>query len=88
MKIKDLFVLQELVDEYMVVPVGNEADRMQGIIRLNETGAFLWKLLSEKDRTEDDLVKAITDEYDTDKETAKKDVTAFIDTIKQFGCLE
>lgn len=88
MKIKDSFVLQELVDEYMVVPVGDEADRMQGIIRLNETGAFLWKLLSEKDQTEDDLVKAITDEYDTDNETAKKDVTAFIDTIKQFGCLE
>ena len=88
MKIKDLFVLQELVDEYMVVPVGDEADRMQGIIRLNETGAFLWKLLSEKNRTEDDLVKAITDEYDTDKETARADVVAFIDTIKQFGCLE
>lgn len=88
MIIKDSFVLQELVDEYMVVPVGDEADRMQGIIRLNETGAFLWKLLSEKDQTEDDLVKAITDEYDTDNETAKKDVTAFIDTIKQFGCLE
>ena len=45
MKIKDNYVLQEVAKEYLVVPIAEEADRLQGIIRLNESGAFLWKYL-------------------------------------------
>ena len=46
MKIKDNYVLQTMADEYIVVPVGEEADRVHGIIKLNETGAFLWKRMA------------------------------------------
>lgn len=87
MKIKEGFVLQELVDEYIVVPVGDEADRIHGVIRLNETGAFLWNLLSQKDQTAEDLVTELTREYLTDPDTAKGDVAGFIESIKELGCL-
>ena len=51
------------------------------IITINETGAFLWKTL-ENEVLEEDLIKALTDEYDVDEETAKKDVFAFIEKLK------
>lgn len=87
MRIKDEFVLQELIDEYIVVPVGDESDRLHGIIRLNDTGAFLWKLLSQNDKTEDALVNALVDEYRIDIDTAKKDVNDFICVVKEYGCI-
>lgn len=87
MRIKDEFVLQELIDEYIVVPVGDESDRLHGIIRLNDTGAFLWKLLSQNDKTEDALVNALVDEYLIDIDTAKKDVNDFICVVKEYGCI-
>ena len=87
MIIKDGFVLQELVDDYIVVPVGDKADQIHGIIKLNSTGAFLWKLLSQNDQTEESLVKALTEQYTTDLGTAREDVTDFINVIKAYGCL-
>ena len=87
MRIKDEFVLQELIDEYIVVPVGDESDKLHGIIRLNDTGAFLWKLLSQNDKTEDALVNALVDEYLIDIDTAKKDVNDFICVVKEYGCI-
>ena len=87
MKIKEGFVLQELVDECIVVPIGDEADRIHGVIKLNETGAFLWNLLAQKDQTEQDLVDEITGKYSADPDTAKGDVADFIETIKGYGCI-
>ena len=87
MKIKDDFVLQELVDEYIVVPVGEEADKLHGVIRLNNTGAFLWNHLSQKDQTIEDLAAAIMKEYSIDAADAKEDVVKFIEIIKELGCI-
>ncbi len=86
MKIKDNFVLQELADEYIVVPVGEDAERLHGIIRLNETGAFLWKMLL-KDQTENDLLNALTAQYSTNYDKAKTDVNDFLTTLKEYSCI-
>ena len=87
MKIKDGFVLQELIDEYIVVPIGDEADRIHGVIRLNETGALLWNLLTQDDQTEDELVDAMIDKYSISQDMAKADVTDFINLIREYGCI-
>ena len=88
MKIKENYVLQELVDEYIVVPVGEEADYLHGVIRLNETGAFLWKKLSENEQTEEDLIKAIGEKYAVCADTAREDINAFIASISDLDCFE
>ena len=87
MKIRDGFVLRELVGEHLVVPVGEAAERLHGLIRLNETSVFLWNLLSRGDQTEKDLADAIAGEYAVDPETAKRDVADFISDIEAFGCI-
>ena len=45
MKIKDNFILRKVADSYVVVPVGKLTLDFNGIINLNETGAFLFELL-------------------------------------------
>ena len=81
MKIKDNFMLREVAGYYVVVPVGEGALDFNGVINLNESGAFLWKTM-EKDVTEADMVSALLGEYEVDEERAKADVSAFIAKMK------
>ena len=82
MKIKNGFILREVAGSYLVVAVGEAVKTFKGIINLNETGAFLWKQL-EKDSTEEDLVKALTAEYEVAEETAKEDVKLFVQKLQE-----
>ena len=47
MKIKNGFILRNVSDAYVVVAVGEAAKDFNGMITLNETGAFLWKTLAD-----------------------------------------
>ncbi len=88
MRIKEDFVLQEIADEYIVVPIAKEADRLNGIISLNETGAFLWNLLAERELTRDALAELLRESFSIDSMQAKDDVDKFIAVLMQLGCLE
>lgn len=77
MRIKDGFILRQVAGNYIVIGVGDEAVDFNGMITVNETGAFLWSIL-EKGATKEDMLKALMEEYDVDEETAKKDITDFL----------
>ena len=52
MKIKEGFILKEIAGSYVVVPVGDDLVDFSLMITTNETGAFLFNLISEgKDET-------------------------------------
>lgn len=87
MKIKDGFILREVAGSYLVVAVGDAVKNFSGIINLNETGAFLWKL-AEKKVDQQEMVDALTAEYDVTKEVAEKDVKAFIDKLKEMEIIK
>lgn len=87
MKIKSDFMLKEVAGYYVVVPVGNGALDFNGVINLNESGATLWRAM-EKDVTEEELVAALTSEYDVDEQRAKADVVAFVNKMKEAELIE
>ena len=87
MKVREGFILREVGDQPVVVAVGPASQFFNGMVKLNATGQFLFEELKE-DKTEDDLVKAMTDKYDVDEETAREDVKAFIDTLVKPGIIE
>ena len=82
MKIKDGFILREVADSFIVVAVGEAVKTFNGIVNLNETGAFLWKIL-EQGATKEELLKKLTEEYDVDDATAKKDIDAFVAKLEE-----
>lgn len=86
MKIKSGFMLKEVAGTNIVVPVGKGSIDFNAMITLNESGAFLWELL-EEEHTVEELVTALTAEYDVDKATAEADINKFIETIKSAGLL-
>ena len=87
MKIKSGFMLREVAGNYIVVAVGSRVKEFNGIINLNETGAFIWGLL-EKGATEEELLTALLNEYEVDKEVARADVLSLLDKIREAGLLE
>ncbi len=87
MKIKDGFILREVADGYVVVTVGEAIKSFNGVINLNETGALLWKTL-EKGAEEKDLVDALLNEYDVERELAEKDVKLFIKKLTEAGLIK
>ena len=87
MKIKSGFVIREIAGQYMAVPVGERVNDLHGMIALNETGAFIWKLL-EDEKTEKDLARALTEEYEVSYEEALEAVKEFRELMEKEQVLE
>lgn len=79
-------ILREIAGENILVPVGQTALRVHGIISLSESGLLLWKKL-QQECTEAELIESILKEYDIDKDTASKDVSAFLDKLDKLDIL-
>ncbi|MBR3173689.1 MAG: PqqD family protein [Eubacterium sp.] len=87
MKIKEGFILRNVAGSFVVVPVGDATIDFNGMMNLNETGAFLFEKMIEG-TTREDLIKALTEEYDVDEETASKDVDLFIEKVEKEDLFE
>ena len=77
MKIKKGFELKEIADNYVAIPTQSMVVDFSSMIMLNEVSAFLWLQLVEE-KTEQDLLKAVLEEYDVDKKTAAEDIKIFV----------
>lgn len=86
-KAKANFVLRQIADEYLIIPLADERDRVHGIIKLNESGARLWECLA-AEKSSDDLVCVLCDKYGIEQETAQRDVEEFINQLSEIGCIE
>ena len=87
MRIKSGFVLEEVGGTYLAVAVGDRAEELRVLIKLNSTGAFLWNLAS-GDVTEDYLVEEMMANYGIDRSIAQRDVTAFVAKLREGGLLD
>ena len=87
MKIKKDFILRKVADSYVVVPVGKLTLDFNGIINLNETGAFLFGLLQEGAEKED-LLRKMLEEYDVSSENAAADIDVFLKKAEEADVLE
>ena len=77
-------VAREIEGEIVIIPlVSGIGDMEDELYTLNETGAFIWEQIDGK-RTTRDLIDLLTQEYETDTETATKDVFDFIENMKEF----
>ena len=87
MKIKDGFILRVVAGTNLVAAVGERSKEYNRMIKLNDTGAFLWKLM-ERECTVAQLVDGLTREYNVTREVAEYDVDAFVTALKGAGVLD
>jgi len=87
MKTKKGFVLRSLGKEHILVAEGLEASDVNRLISMNESAAFLWKAIEDKDFDADTLINLLMEEYGITHEVAEKDVTPLLQTWKQAGII-
>ena len=87
MKIKEGFILRTVAKENVVVAVGRASVLLNGIIRLNRSGVFLWNILKDGAQKEE-LVRRLQEEYGITQARAEKDVDAFLKPLFEVGCIE
>ena len=74
---------RKVSDEYILVPLSDDIADMDSLFTMNEVGAFIWEQI-DGNRSISQIVENVTDEFDVENETAKKDVFTFLDEIKNF----
>jgi methyltransferase-like protein len=76
-------VARKTGSEYVLVPVASNIADMNSVFILNETGVFIWEHIDGA-RSVDEIIAALTEEYDIDPPAARNDTMAFIESIKDY----
>ena len=87
MKLKENYVLRQVLGSWVVLPIGAATVDFNGMLSLNESGALLWKRL-EQGADREDLADVLTAEYDVSRQQALADVDEFYDILVRAGCAE
>ncbi|MBN2207061.1 MAG: PqqD family protein [Candidatus Aminicenantes bacterium] len=83
----DAAALRRIADEAFLVPVcGTPAD-MQKVFVLNSLAEFIWRRLDGATDL-DDLLAAIVERFDVDRERAAMDAAAFLDQLRDQGLIQ
>ena len=82
MRIVPGFLIREIAGETIAIPTGEAARHLSGLIALNGSGEFLFRLL-QAEQTEDSLLQAFMDSYEVDRTTAQKDINEFLTMLRK-----
>lgn len=86
MKLKEGFVLKEIAGECVVVSANADLD-LNGVITLNSTAKTLWLALEAGVEGMDELVIALTNEYEVDEAVARRAAESFVSKLKELNFL-
>ena len=87
MRAKKEFILRNIAGEYMIFPVGDQINQFNGALLINEVSSFIWEKL-QSPISREDLLTAITDEYDVDEKNASADLDALLNKLKEYGMID
>lgn len=88
MRIKKGFEIQNVCGEHIIVPTGADNVDYSKIISLNETAAYLWENVVDKDFTVDDMVTLLLAEYDVEESIAREDCCSMAERWKEMELIE
>ena len=86
MELKKKFVLRNIVGEIILVPIGQNNEAFNGLITVNELGTFIRENI-ESAKDEDELLQRILDEYEVERDVAKKDLDEFLQVLKNLDII-
>ena len=87
MKLHGEFVVRQVMDNIVAVPVGQTALRMNGMIMLNDVSKIIWNCL-EQGTDLVGIVTAVTDAFEVSADEAQTDILEFLDKLRKLQLLE
>ncbi len=80
--------MRKLGKEAVIVAESLDLVDFDRLVSLNDSAAYIWEGLPDKDFDVETIVKLLTDRYDVDDATAHKDAGALIDVWLKAGIIE
>ena len=82
MKICEGIVIVNNCDEQILVTIGKASERFSGMIKMNDSAAYIVELLKQS-KSEDDIVEDLASNFSISPTDAKKYITDVVETLKQ-----
>lgn len=73
--------------QIVIIPTGKAVQYFNGIISTNAVAGFIWQHIEECD-TPQDMVEKVLEAFEVEKDTAEKDVSEFLNTLKEVGMID
>ena len=86
MIVKKTLIKRVIGNDTILVPVGKTVFESNGLFAINELGSFIWDLLPNVE-TEEEICRAVLEEYDVSEEEAAKDIHEFLGRLREMGIL-
>jgi hypothetical protein len=77
---------RKIADEFILVPIKQNAGDIQCMYSLNSVGARIWELI-DGHATVDEITSVIVQEYEVETPQAKTDVIEFLEQMKEVGAV-
>ena len=87
MKLCGEFVVRQVMDNIVAIPVGQTALRLNGMILLNDVSKRIWDCLEQGTDLES-TVKAVTDAFEVSADEARADIQEFCGKLSKLQLLE
>ena len=87
MKLRGEFVIRQVIDEVLAIPVGDMALEFNGMIMLNDVSRVIFECLS-KDTSAEEILSAVTEKFEVTADQAGADITEFIDKLREINIIE
>lgn len=78
------FILREIAGEHILVPCGEAAKAINGLINLNGTAAFIWKSVDAAP-DEETIIEQVKEHFEVEQETAEQDVHGLLRELRLLG---
>lgn len=86
MKLQNDYLLTPMGEDYVLVPIGQAAEKFHGIAKLNETAAFIVRQL-QSETDEEKLVDAVMETYEGTREQIAAGVEKTLEQLRSIGAL-
>ena len=87
MKLQGEFVVRQVIDNIVAIPVGQTALRLNGMILLNDVSKTIWGCLEQGTNLKS-IVKTVTDAFNVSADEAQTDILEFCDKLRKLQLLE
>ena len=86
MKLRCKFIVQNVSGKSVAVAVGQDNEKFNGMIKLNDSGELIFKLLMEENCTWEEIVSRFAAQYGILPKSAAPSVLEFLDRLQQTDC--
>lgn len=86
MKVSEQFILRSIAGENLLIPTGEAAMTVKGLIALSESGLLIYEKLKDGCGKQE-LVDALLAEYEVSAAEAEADTEAFLNQLRQLNML-